>query len=222
MKENQFIAYNPEIKTEKESLVASEDFYSFMDQRRSCRDFSSKSVSKEIIDALLKTAGTAPSGAHKQPWTFCAISNPDLKRKIRKAAEEEEYASYNGRMPQEWLDDLAPLGTDWRKEFIEIAPWVIVVFKQNYGIDEMGNKKKHYYVNESVGLAAGFLLTAIHKAGLVALTHTPSPMDFLSKLLARPKNEKAVLLIPVGYPAEDCSVPDLKRKPLNEAAVFYE
>jgi len=125
-------------------------------------------------------------------------------------------------MPQDWLDDLAPLGTDWRKEFIEIAPWIIVVFKQNYGLDNAGNKKKHYYVNESVGLASGFLLAAIHQAGLVALTHTPSPMDFLSNLLGRPKNEKPILLVPIGYPAKDCMVPNIERKPLSEVAVFYE
>ena len=193
-----------------------------MEERRSCRDFSNEPVTKEIINNIIKTASTAPSGAHKQPWTFCAISNSALKTKIREAAEKEEYESYNNRMPQEWLDDLAPLGTDWRKEFIETAPWIIIVFKQSYGLDKEGNKKRHYYVNESVGLAGGFLLAAIHEAGLVALTHTPSPMDFLTELLARPKNEKPILLIPVGYPADNCMVPDIKRKPLDEVAVFYE
>lgn len=222
MEKGKFIPYNPLKIAPEESLKKSQEYFHHLDLRRSCRDFSNAPVSKDVIDLIIKTANTAPSGAHKQPWTFCAISNATLKKQIREAAEKEEFESYNGRMPKEWLEDLAPLGTDWRKEFIEIAPWIIVVFKQNYGFKANGDKKKHYYVNESVGLAAGFLLTAIHAAGLVALTHTPSPMDFLSKLLARPKNEKAVLLIPVGYPAEDCSVPDLKRKPLDEVAVFYE
>ena len=217
-----FIPYSPKRLSKEESLENSVQYFEKMEERRSCRDFSSEPVSKEIINNIIKCASTAPSGAHKQPWTFCAISNPDLKSKIREAAEKEEYESYNGRMPQEWLDDLAPLGTDWRKEFIEIAPWIIVVFKQNYGLDEDGNRKKHYYVNESVGLAGGFLLSAIHEAGLVALTHTPSPMDFLTKLLDRPMNEKPILLIPIGYPAKDCMVPDIKRKPLKEVAVFYE
>ena len=222
MEKKPFVPYQPERLTVKESVERVANYYSFMNERRSCRDFSSESVPKEIIDSIIATAGTAPSGAHKQPWTFCAISNPDLKKKIREAAEEEEYQSYNGRMPQEWLDDLAPLGTDWRKEFIEIAPWIIVVFKQNYGLDLEGNKKKHYYVNESVGLASGFLLSAIHQAGLVALTHTPSPMDFLSNLLGRPKNEKPILLVPIGYPAKDCMVPDIERKTVKETVVYYE
>ena len=217
-----FIPYVPKRLSKKQSLEYSEQYYLKMEERRSCRDFSNEPVCKEIINNIIKTASTAPSGAHKQPWTFCAISNPVLKLKIREAAEKEEYESYHNRMPQEWLDDLAPLGTDWRKEFIEIAPWIIVVFKQNYGLDEHGNRKKHYYVNESVGLAGGFLLSAIHEAGLVALTHTPSPMDFLTKLLDRPMNEKPILLIPIGYPAKDCIVPDIKRKPLKEVAVFYE
>ena len=217
-----FIPYKPKRLSKKQSLEYSEQYYLKIEERRSCRDFSDETVSKEIINNIIRTASTAPSGAHKQPWTFCAISNPELKLKIRGAAEKEEYESYNNRMPQEWLDDLAPLGTDWRKEFIEIAPWIIIVFKQNYGLDENGNKKKHYYVSESVGLAGGFLLSAIHEAGLVALTHTPSPMDFLTKLLDRPTNEKPILLIPIGYPAKDCMVPDIKRKPLKEVAVFYE
>ncbi len=217
-----FIPYRPQRISEEESIRRVKEFCTIMNERRSCRNFSNKLVNKEIIDSIIQTASSAPSGAHKQPWIFCAISNPDLKKEIRRAAEKEEYESYNGRMPQDWLDDLAPLGTDWRKEFIEIAPWIIVVFKQNYGLDNAGNKKKHYYVNESVGLASGFLLAAIHQAGLVALTHTPSPMDFLSNLLGRPKNEKPILLVPIGYPAKDCMVPNIERKPLSEVAVFYE
>ena len=167
------------------------------------------------------TASSAPSGAHKQPWTFCAVSNPAIKSEIRKAAEEEEYTNYHGRMSDDWLKDLAAFGTDWNKPFLEIAPWLIIVFKKAYDL-ENGEKKKNYYVNESVGLAAGFLLTAIHQAGLVTLTHTPSPMNFLQKILNRPENERPFLLIPVGYPAENAEVPDLQRKSADEVIRFYE
>ena len=165
-------------------------------------------------------ASTAPSGAHKQPWHFCVVSNPDLKKQIRAAAEKEEYDSYHGRMNDEWVKDLEPLGTDWHKPFLEIAPYLIIVFKKSYNVDN-GQKSQNYYVNESVGIACGFLLTAIHQAGLVALTHTPSPMNFLSKLLERPTNEKPFLLVPVGYPAEECYVPDIKRKPLDQVMDLY-
>ncbi len=167
------------------------------------------------------TASTAPSGAHKQPWTFCLVSNPKIKREIRVAAEEEEYRSYHDRMSQEWLDDLKAIGTDWHKPFLEIAPWLIAVFRKAYDL-ENEKKRTNYYVNESVGLACGLLIAAIHQAGLVALTHTPSPMNFLSEVLKRPENERPFLLIPVGYPDEAAYVPDLKRKPLEEVAVFYE
>lgn len=193
-----------------------------MATRRSLRMFSDTPVPKAVIANLLRTAGTAPSGAHKQPWTFCAVSDPALKARIRAAAEEEEYASYNGRMSAEWLRDLAPFGTDWRKPFLEIAPWLVVVFKQAYGLKADGAREKHYYVTESVGLAAGFFLAAVHQAGLVALTHTPSPMDFLAQLLGRPANERPFLLIPVGYPAEDAVVPVLERKALEEFSVWFE
>jgi nitroreductase len=193
-----------------------------MNRRRSLRYFSDKPLPREVIENLIKTASTAPSGAHKQPWTFCAVSDPAIKSQIREAAEKEEYESYNGRMSEEWLRDLAPLGTDWHKPFLEIAPWLIVVFKKAYELDGNGEKRKCYYVNESVGLAAGFLLAAIHHAGLVSLTHTPSPMNFLQKILDRPDNERPFLLIPVGYPAEAAEVPDLRRKSLGEVAVFYE
>ena len=164
---------------------------------------------------------TAPSGAHKQPWTFCAISNSELKTKIRKAAEKEEYDSYNGRMSERWIKDLKPIGTDWNKPFIEEAPWVIIVFKRVFErID--GEKNNNYYVNESVGIACGMIISAIHKAGLVTLTHTPSPMNFLTKILERPENERPYLLLPVGYPKDEVYVPHLKRKELGEVAVFYE
>ena len=166
------------------------------------------------------TASSAPSGANKQPWTFCAVRDPAVKHRIRVAAEQEEYESYHGRMSQEWLDDLAPLQTDWHKPFLEIAPWLIIVFKKAYDLDDTG-RHKNYYVTESVGLACGFLLTAIHQAGLVALTHTPSPMNFLQDILQRPENERPFLLIPVGYPAADARVPDIRRKSAEEVIVYY-
>lgn len=194
------------------------DFYHKMDNRRTVRDFSDKPVPKEVIEQLILTASTAPSGAHKQPWTFCAVSDPSVKRAIRAAAEKEEFDSYNGRMSEQWLKDIAPLGTDWQKPFLEIAPWLIVVFAQSTGL----NKEKHYYVQESVGIACGFLIAAIHEAGLVTLTHTPSPMNFLKTVLKRPDNERPFLLLPVGYAADEVLVPDIQRKTLDEVAVFYE
>ncbi|MCK5277930.1 MAG: nitroreductase family protein, partial [Cyclobacteriaceae bacterium] len=160
--------------------------------------------------------------AHKQPWTFCAISNPEIKAEIRKAAEEEEYENYHSRMSEEWLEDLKPFETNWEKPFLEIAPWLIVVFSRSYDLDDHGQKLNNYYVKESVGLASGILLTAIHNAGLCALTHTPSPMNFLTKILNRPKNERPFLLIPVGYPSDDCMVPDLQRKPIELISEWYE
>ncbi len=217
-----FIPFDPVQFDEAEMLERSRSFYKFMDRRRSLRMFSDKPVPKELIENLIRTASSAPSGAHKQPWTFCAVSDPAIQSKIREAAEAEEYESYNGRMSDEWLEDLKQFGTDWHKPFLEIAPWLIIVFKKAYEIDENGERHKCYYVNESVGLAAGFLLAAIHNAGLVSLTHTPSPMNFLQKILNRPENERPFLLIPVGYPAEDAVVPDLQRKPLEQVAVFYE
>lgn len=217
-----FVAYNRDTYDEAGILDRAGGFLEWMDKRRSVRDFSDKDIPKEVIENILLAASTAPSGAHKQPWTFCAISNHSLKAAIRKAAEAEEYDSYNGRMPPEWLADLAPLQTDWRKEFLDIAPWLIVVFKRIYEPGENGKKKNNYYVQESVGIAVGFLLAAIHHAGLVALTHTPSPMNFLHKILDRPEYEKPFLLVPVGYPAAECFVPKLERKGLNEIAIFYE
>jgi iodotyrosine deiodinase len=217
-----FIPFEPVQFSEAEMLERSRSFYEFMNRRRSLRMFSDQPVPKELIENLIRTASTAPSGAHKQPWTFCAVSDPLIKSQIKEAAEAEEYESYNGRMSDEWLEDLKPFATDWHKPFLEIAPWLIVVFKKAYEIDENGERHKCYYVNESVGLAAGFLLAAIHNAGLVSLTHTPSPMNFLQKILGRPENERPFLLIPVGYPAKDAEVPDLQRKPLEQVSVFYE
>ena len=197
-------------------LKNASDFYSQMDSRRSVREFSDKPISKEIIEKIIQTASTAPSGAHKQPWTFVAIQNPEIKSEIRKAAEKEEYESYSNRMTDEWLNDLKPLGTDWQKPFLEIAPWLIVMFSQTTAPD----KSKHYYVQESCGIAAGFLISAIHQSGLCTLTHTPSPMTFLKKILSRPDNERPYLLLPVGYAADNCYVPDIQRKTLSEVSVF--
>jgi nitroreductase len=220
--EPNFIPYNhSQHFTVEQMIERSKDYFEKLNQRRSLRGFSDKPVPKEVIENLIKTASTAPSGANKQPWMFCAISNPEIKKQIREAAEQEEYISYNGRMSAEWIQDLQPLGTDWHKEFLEIAPWLIVVFKKIYDQEE-NLKKNNYYVVESVGLAAGFLLTAIHHAGLVALTHTPSPMNFLSKILQRPENEKPFLLIPVGFPAENAEVPNIQRKGLEKVSIFYE
>jgi nitroreductase len=215
------ISYSREVYGESEMLSRSKAYYLWMDQRRTVRDISDRPVPKQVIEQLVLTASSAPSGAHKQPWTFCLVSNPEIKAKIRAAAEEEEYKSYHGRMSEEWLDDLKAIGTDWHKPFLENAPWLIVVFKKIYDL-QTGEKRNNYYVNESVGLACGFLLSAIHQVGLVALTHTPSPMNFLAEVLDRPDNERPFLLIPVGYPDNNIYVPDLKRKSLDEIAVFYE
>ena len=217
-----FIPYKRETYSIDIMQNRSHDYWQWAEGRRTVRDFSDKPVPESVIRNLIMTASTAPSGAHKQPWTFCAISNPDIKSAIREAAEKEEYESYHGRMSQEWLNDLAPIGTDWHKPFLEIAPWLIVVFRRIYEFDENGKKHNNYYVNESVGLAAGFLLNAIHHAGLVALTHTPSPMNFLTKILKRPANERPFLLIPVGYPAEEVKVPDLSRKGEKEVIVWIK
>lgn len=216
-----FIPFECEEKKWEEMLNESQAFYQRMSTRRSLRMFSNQSVPKKIIENIIKTAATAPSGAHKQPWVFCAISNPELKRQIRESAEKEEFENYHGRMSQDWLNDLKKFGTDWQKPFIETAPWLIVVFRKIYDI-EQGEKLTNYYVNESVGIACGILITAIHMAGLVTLTHTPSPMNFLSKLLNRPSNERPFLLLPVGYSSANAEVPNLTRKPLEEIQILFE
>lgn len=218
----EYVPYSKETYSEKEVVERSIRYLEWMDKRRTVRDFSAKPIPKEVIENLILSASTAPSGAHKQPWTFCVVSNPEMKAQIREAAENEEKESYNHRMSEEWLKDLKPLGTNWEKPFLEIAPYLIIVFKKAYVLTEEGKKSNNYYVNESVGLAAGFLLTAIHDAGLVALTHTPSPMNFLTKLLGRPENERPFLLIPIGYPIDGTYVPNLDRKPINEVAEFYD
>ncbi len=200
---------------ESEMTRRSRSFLDLMIQRRTVRDFSDKPVPIENIENAIKTGTAGPAGANKQPWHFMIVEELDVKKEIRSDAEKEEKVFYEHRAPHYWLEDLNQFGTDWHKPFLEIAPYLIVVFKQSYDLGAEG-KRKNYYVNESVGIASGFLLTALHNAGLATLTHTPSPMGFLEKILNRPKNEKAVLLIPVGYPAEDAKVPDLKKKSFEE------
>lgn len=218
---SQFIPYeHPLPFTQEQSYKNVLNFYHFMETRRSLRAFSDRPVDLQTIELIIKTAATAPSGAHKQPWTFCAVQDPSIKKQIREAAEKEEYESYHGRMSEEWLNDLKPFETDWHKPFLENAPWLIVIFKKIYDWDGEG-KKTNYYVNESVGIATGLLITAIHHAGLVTLTHTPSPMNFLSTILDRPSNERPFLLLPVGYPPDNAMVPDLKRKEMDEVCVVY-
>ena len=206
-----------------ETTARAKKFFEDISQRRTVRDFADTPVPKATIEWAIKAAGSAPSGANKQPWTFVAVSNPALKTKIREAAEAEEAAFYAGKAGKEWLKDLAHLGTDEHKPFLETAPWLIVVFQQNYGIGETtGKKSKHYYIHESVGLACGLLLASFHQAGLTTLTHTPSPMNFLRDLLHRPLSERAVMIVVAGYPAKDAMVPDISRKPLNQIAQFFE
>jgi iodotyrosine deiodinase len=207
---------------EEEMLERARGFHAEMDRRRTTRAFSDEPVPRALIEHAVRTAGTAPSGAHQQPWTFVVVSDPELKARIREAAEEEERKSYGGRMTGEWLEALAPLGTDEVKEHITTAPYVVVLFRQSYGVREDGTRRTHYYTTESCGIAAGLFIAAVHRMGLVTLTHTPSPMGFLSTLLERPANEKPFLLMPVGYPAPGATVPDLRRKPLEEIAVWKE
>ena len=203
--------------TQQERATA---FFREMDRRRSVRFFSGDPVPIELIEQAIKTASTAPSGAHKQPWTFVITGDPDIKRQIREAAEEEEQTNYEGgRLPPHWREDLEPLGTDWRKPFLETVPWIVVMFEQRYGISENGERKHHYYVKESVGISAGLFIAALHHMGLATLTHTPSPMRFLTKLLGRPESERPFCMFPIGYPADDCVVPDLRRKDLSEVMV---
>ena len=199
-----------------------EAFYSAIKTRRTIRDFSDRPVPRELIETCILAGGTAPSGANLQPWQFVVVGDPEIKRKIREAAEEEEREFYNGRAPEEWLDALAPLGTDANKEFLDIAPYLIAVFAKSYDVLPDGRKVKNYYVSESVGLATGMLITALHLSGLATLTHTPSPMGFLNEVLNRPKNERPVMLLVVGYPADSAQVPSkaLEKKPLSDIAIF--
>jgi nitroreductase len=218
------MAYRPvpipyERPTAEQSLESSRDFLRMLEARRSVRRFSTDPVPVELVENAIQAAGTAPSGAHQQPWTFVLVSDPAVKRELRAAAEAEEREFYERRATPEWLEAIAPIGTDWIKTHITDAPYVVVVFEQAWRPGEDGAKVKHYYVRESVGIAVGFLLAAFQAAGLCALTHTPSPMGFLSRILGRPENERPFILIPVGYPAEDAEVPNLVRKPLDEILI---
>ena len=204
-------------QTEEEMVQRSKRFLEMIKSRRTVRDFSEKNIPVGVIENAVRTAASAPSGANKEPWHFVIVKDPALKKKIRVAAEKEEKEFYEHRAPDSWLEDLNQFKTDWHKPFLEVAPALIVVFRQSYR-DFGSTRKKNYYVSESVGIASGFLLAALHNSGLVTLTHTPSPTGFLEEILKRPKNEKAFLLIPVGYPAENAKVPDLIKKPYNEIA----
>ena len=203
-----------------EVVQRARDFHSAMARRRTTRHFATDAVPREAIEFAIRTAGTAPSGAHQQPWTFVAVSDPDLKLRIRDAAEQEEYQNYHGRMPPEWLDALAPLGTDEHKAHLTDAPWLVIVFRKSFGFNTDGSKRPFYYTQESVGIAIGFFIAAVHMMGLVTLTHTPNPMGFLAELLERPANERAYLILPVGYPAPDARVPDIERLPLSDIALW--
>ena len=215
-----FIPLDFDLVPAEEMAERAHTFLTEMNRRRTTRHFSTRPVARSLIELAVSTAGTAPSGAHQQPWTFVAVSDPELKRQIREAAEAEEREFYGGRAPAEWREALAPLGTDEHKPHLTDAPWVLVVFRQAYGMRADGSRRTYYYTTESVGIAVGFLIAAIHHMGLVTLTHTPNPMAFLSRLLGRPDNERAFLIMPVGYPADDARVPDLRRKTLEEIAVF--
>jgi len=211
------IPYVPERLDPAEQRRRAREFLEEMDRRRSVRFFTDDPVPRDLIDQAIRTASTAPSGAHRQPWTFVITGSTDIKRQIRLAAEEEEKVNYEGgRLPDHWRDALAPLGTDWRKPFLETVPWIVVMFEQRYGIGDDNSRIHNYYVKESVGIAAGIFIAALHHMGLATLTHTPSPMAFLAKLLERPDNERPFCLFPIGYPAPDCVVPDLRRKRLDE------
>ncbi len=217
MYEYSFIDHRDYIEyPQAEMKQRSADFLKMMKRRRSVRDFSAREVPLEIISECILAAGTAPNGANMQPWHFVAVQDPEIKRKIREGAEKEEYEFYHNRAPDEWLEALRPLGTDEQKPFLEKAPWLIAIFSKSYGIDKKGEKEKYYYVKESVGIATGILITALHHCGLVTLTHTPSPMGFLNEILGRPKNEKPFLLLVAGYPAEGVKVPDITKKSLDE------
>jgi iodotyrosine deiodinase len=213
------IPHARERRTDDDMIATAREFLDLARKRRSVRHFSPAPVPREVLTLAIEAAASAPSGANQQPWTFVLVTSSEVKRRIRGAAEKEEYDNYHGRMTEEWLRALAPLETDWRKEFLETAPALIVVFKQEYGIDAGGKHVTHYYVNESVGIACGFLLAALNAAGLATLTHTPSPMGFLREILGRPKHEKSFLLIPVGYPADDCRVPAITKKSLDAVLI---
>jgi nitroreductase len=214
------VPYEPFDVPDSDRIDVAMSVYQEMDRRRSVRDFSTRSVPRDMIELAVAAASTAPSGAHKQPWTFVATGDPAVKKRIREAAEEEERLNYEGgRLPSHWRADLERLGTDWHKPFLEEAPWLVIVFEQRYGLGPDGERRHHYYVKESVGIACGLFIDAIHRMGLATLTHTPSPMAFLRTLLERPENERPYILFPIGYAADGCRVPALTRKPLNDVLV---
>ncbi|UCF38670.1 MAG: nitroreductase family protein [Acidobacteriota bacterium] len=217
---DRFIPYEHVFLEESEMEARALDFRDLMRGRRTVREYSSKPVPRRLIELAIETAASAPSGANRQPWKFVVISDPELKRRIRVAAEAEERQSYEERMPDEWLEALAPLGTGWRKPYLETAPWLVVVFSESYGRDESGGRIKNYYVQESVGIACGLFIAALRNMGLVTVTHTPSPMGFLSEILERPRNERPYILFPVGFPAEGARVPNLGKKDLAEVSVW--
>lgn len=220
--DGEFMPYETPRLSEEEMRERAAEFSDLMARRRSIRTFNSAAVPRDLVKTAVRTAGTAPSGAHQQPWTFVLIGDPDTKRRIRLAAEGEERTNYiDGRMPQDWRDEVARLGTSWQKPYLENAPWIVVLFEQRYGINPDGSRRKHYYVKESVGIAAGLFIAALHTMGLVTLTHTPSPMTFLTNLLDRPENERPFVVFPVGYPTDDAVVPKLERKPLHDILIEY-
>ncbi len=208
--------------TESEMEERAHAFLEELRRRRTVRDFSDRPVPRNVIETCILAAGTAPNGANHQPWHFAVVADPEVKKTIREAAEEEEKEFYSGRAPKEWLKALEPLGTSEEKPFLERAPYLIVIFGESYAVGEDGNKEKNYYVMESVGIATGMLITAIHRAGLVSLTHTPSPMGFLNEILGRPRNERAFLILVVGYPETDATVPDIEKKPLEQICTFVD
>ncbi len=214
------IRYTPRRLDRVEQQKRASSFHEEMEGRRSVRFFSDDPVPRELVELAIRTASTAPSGAHRQPWRFVVTGDPEVKRQIRVAAEEEERINYReGRLPLHWREALEPLGTDWRKEFLETVPWLVVMFEERYGVNPDGSRRHNFYVKESAGIAAGIFITALHHMGLATLTHTPSPMAFLTKLLGRPENERPFCMFPIGYPADDCVVPDLRRKSLEEVMV---
>ncbi|MCA8962655.1 MAG: nitroreductase family protein [Planctomycetes bacterium] len=216
-----FVPYDFRRFPEGEMRDRARELYAELDRRRSVRYFSDEPVPRDLIELAMLTASTAPSGAHRQPWRFVAVSDSGIKARIREAAEAEERKNYEGgRFPEAWLEALAPLGTSWQKPYLEVAPWIVVLFEEIHGYEPDGSVRKNYYVKESVGLAGGMFIAALHHMGLVTLTHTPSPMGFLTEILGRPKNERPFILFPIGYPAEGCEVPELRRKSIDEISVW--
>jgi len=222
MKKPRSTRYEFRKRNEAEMAERASQFFELMKLRRSIRNFSSEPVPRGLVEMAVRTAATAPSGANRQPWRFVLVGDDDTKKRIRIAAEKEERLNYRSRMPKEWREALKPMGTGWKKEFLETVPWIVAVFAVSYELVGEGEKRKNYYVQESVGIACGLFIAALHNMGLVTLTHTPSPMGFLSEILRRPKNERPFLLFPVGYPAEKVRVPRLDRKELADILVWYE